>query len=54
MPASDIVSMMCSAVDALAYLQKTIPFAPIRSVLQYCRSGSRDITACSHNRMYVC
>ncbi len=37
-PVSATASNAARAEDDLAYLQKTTPFAAIRSVLQYCRS----------------
>lgn len=37
-PVSVTASNAARAEEDLAYLQKTTPFAAIRSVLQYCRS----------------
>ena len=47
MPLSLIASSARRAEDALAYLQKTMPFEAIRSDLQYCRLLKRAISSCA-------
>ena len=41
-----MLSRASSAEDDLAYLTKTMPFAAIRSILQYSRSLNFDISPC--------
>ena len=47
MPFSLIASSARRAEDALAYLQKTMPFDAMRSDLQYCRLLKRAISSCA-------
>ena len=42
-----MLSRASSAEDDLAYLTKTMPFAAIRSILQYSRSLNFDISPCT-------
>ena len=46
MQVSATASMQRSAAEERANLQNTTPFAEMRSVLQYCRSGHRAISSC--------
>ena len=46
LPLAMMASRASSALEDLAYLQKMMPLAAIRSTLQYSRSRNRAISSC--------